>query len=373
VNGSGASGNGANGNGANGQGGFGDTGSSSGGATFLPSGGTGNEADASCVGVVGAAEQVSLDMYMMYDQSLSMECAVTSTFGGPTRWDTTKQAVDAFLGDPGANGIGVGIGYFGNNGLTSSCNAADYTKPDVEIAPLPGNANNVANSINGKLPSTDTPTLAALQGAIQHATDWKNQHPGHTTIVVLVTDGEPNACGSVQDVANAAAQGLNNGIATYVIGITSPGVACGIDPNPPNQADLDTVAKAGGSDHAFIVNASQNAAQTFVDAMNKIRGSAQVPCEYQLPPPPAGEQLNFQQVNVKYSNSTGTSSVYYVKNQSGCDATRGGWYYDNDPDPPTSGTPTKILLCPTTCNTVTTDVTSKVDVQVGCGIQVLPM
>jgi hypothetical protein len=185
-----------------------------------------------------------------------------------------------------------------------------------------------------------------------------------------VTDGEPNACGTVQDVANIAAAGLSMAnMPTYVIGVTSPGTTCRGDPNPPNQADLDTVAKAGGSDQATVVDLTQNAAQEFLATMNAIRGKEQVPCQYQLPSPAAGTSFIYDQVNVFYGDSAGSHAVFYVPNQQSCSATAGGWYYDVDP---TRGMPTKILLCPTTCTAVTSQAGVNVDIQLNCATEVLP-
>src|SRR6185436_16340322 len=114
------------------------------------------------------------------------------------------------------------------------------------IAVLPGNAQRINNSLNSHNPISDTPTQPALQGAIEYARQWKQQHQDHTVVVVLVTDGQPNTCNStVQAVAQAAANGAGNvpQIPTFVIGVLNGGITCttGIDTNPPNQADLDTV------------------------------------------------------------------------------------------------------------------------------------
>jgi hypothetical protein len=220
------------------------------------------------------------------------------------------------------------------------------------------------------MPSTNTPTAAALEGAINHAITFRNQHLGDTVIVVLVTDGEPNACGNVQAVANIAATGLGMAnLPTYVIGVTSPGTTCRGDPNPPNQQDLDTVAQAGGSKAAIIVDLSQNPVQQFLTSMNAIRGSAQVPCQYQLPQPAAGTSIVFDEVNVLYNDAAGSHTVFYVPDAQACSATDGGWYYDVDP---TKGMPTKILLCPTSCTAVTTQTGVKVDIKLNCATQILP-
>lgn len=349
---------GANGAGANGAGGDGLL---FGGGAAAGTNGFPMNINGDCVANVHQGEKVPLDLYIMFDQSLSMTC---KTANGTSRWDAVKSALLKFVQDPAANGINVGIQYFGLGSIPifSSCNVSDYVNADVEIGPLPQNATPLVNSLNGHGPATNTPTAVALQGAIQHATSWKGQHPGDTVVVVLVTDGEPNACGALADVENAAKAGVASNILTYVIGVVAGGTSCGLDPNPPNQADLDAVAAAGGTQHALIVDASQDAEQQFLTQMNQIRGQAQIPCQFQIPPPPAGETFDPSLVNIEFTDSTGAPTIVYaVPDANHCDPSHGGgWYFDN----PTA--PTSLLLCPTTCSTVTTTVGLSVKVALGC-------
>jgi hypothetical protein len=291
------------------------------------------------------------------------------TASGSSRWDAVKAALISFLQDPAANGISVGIQYFGLGSgiLASDCTVSLYATPDVEIGPLPGNAQPLVNSLNGHGPATDTPTSVALQGALQHAQQWKSQHQADTVAVVLVTDGEPNSfnnCGALPETVNAAAAGLQAGIPTYVIGIVAGSTPCDPirDKNPPNQQDLDSVATAGGTQHAFIVDTSQNAEQQFIAQMNQIRGQAQVPCQFQIPPPPPGETFDPNLVNIEFTDNAGAPTIVYaVQDANGCDPTKGGgWYFDNP------AAPKSLLLCPSTCTTVTTTVGISVKVALGC-------
>jgi hypothetical protein len=308
-----------------------------------------NDGDAGCKSAVGKGELLPLDIFIMFDQSQSMDCA---TSNGGNRWNAVKQALTSFVNDPGAAGIGVGLQFFGDNGLQSSCDAATYSTADVPIAPLPGNAGPIASSLNNHRPTTNTPSLPALDGAIQHARDWKRKNPGHTVIVLFVTDGQPNACSPgpdmVEPVVQVAKAGLESAekMNTYVIGIVSEGVACPrLDPAPPTKADLDRVAVGGGTTTSFMVDVNQNASQKFLEAINKIRIGAQPPCEYQLPEPDEGKKLDPNFVNVNLTNQAGAATTIFRVNGSGaCNPSIGGWYYDNE------AAPTKILLCPATCS-----------------------
>jgi hypothetical protein len=315
---------------------------------------------AQCAAIANKGEQITVDIYVMFDQSLSMTCMIPS---GGDRWDAVKSALQSFVMDPGAAGINVGIQYFGQGGggLNSSCNAMDYEKADVEIGPLPMNAMPIVNSLNAHMPSTNTPTTPALTGAINHAIAWKNTHPGHTVVVVLVTDGQPNGCGVVADVAAAATQGAMASIPTYVIGVTSPGTQCLIDMNPPNQQDLDTVAMAGGTAPALIVDVTQNTAQQFVATMNQIRAKSQVPCQYALPKAMPGQMIDPGKVNVEYVPPGGGMPITILGvTMATCDPATGGWYYDNP------AAPTKINLCPSTCTAASMAAGGQINISVGC-------
>jgi hypothetical protein len=316
--------------------------------------------DTNCYARVSQGEQVPLDLYIMFDQSLSMSCQTAS---GTTRWDAVKAALATFVQDPAAAGIGVGIQFFGQGSVPflSSCNVADYLNADVPIAPLPQNGQPILDSLGRHGPGTNTPTAVAVQGATEHAKTWKAQNPGHTVAVILVTDGQPNACGDLPAVVSAAQASAGGGIPVYVIGVVSPGIDCGIlDPNPPNQPDLDAVAQAGGTGQALIVDAAQDAEQQFLAKMNQIRGEAQIPCEFQIPPPEPGKPFDPNLVNVQFTVGGAPTIVYAVPDANACNPAQGGWYFDNPADPK------RLHLCPTTCNTVTTTVGVQVQVALGC-------
>ena len=141
-------------------------------------------------------------MYIMFDQSGSMNEAVT----GGSKWNVIKGALISFVQNTASTDIGVGIGYFpfsGGGGTcflgiclggSSSCNVADYATPSVAIGLLPPVAPAIVTSLNAHGPGGGTPTLPALQGAVQYAAAYQIAHPLRKTIVVLATDGDPNDC-----------------------------------------------------------------------------------------------------------------------------------------------------------------------------------
>lgn len=240
-----------------------------------------------------------------------------------------------------------------------SCTATDYSAPNVAIQLLPGVAAQITAAFNGKTPEGLTPSSAALQGAIDRAKAHALANPGHTVVAVLATDGLPTECdtnmANISAIASAAYAGTPS-IKTFVIGVFTQAEQAQATTN------LNQISNAGGTGNAFIINTSQNVAQQFLAALNQIRGSA-LPCQYAVPMPESGTP-DYGKVNVQFTRSNGTkSTIVYVNDVNGCDPNSGGWYYDVNPS---SGTPTKILLCPASCNAVKADSQGKVDVLLGC-------
>jgi hypothetical protein len=248
----------------------------------------------------------------------------------------------------------------------TSCDAKQYATPEVEIAELPGNAAAISGALVAKTPEGLTPTGPALRGAIDYAAEWQAAHPGHTVIVLLATDGLPTECPPIEidQVANyaTAGAGLNPPIRTYVIGVFSP-----VDTDA--LANLNTLAAAGGgTNEAFIVDPSQDVTAQFLEALDDIR-SMTLSCEYQIPPPAEGEDLNYFEVNMVFTDGGQSTTLSYVDTPDNCDKTDYGWYYDVSEEQILNGTnPTKIIVCDETCDIFEAATSGKVDIQIGCAI-----
>jgi hypothetical protein len=350
-------------------------------------GGGGGMIDApACAKSMTKADQIPLDIYMMLDQSGSMDGGVA---GGGTKWTSVTSALKTFVQQPNLDGVSVGLQYFGvpaggatcsltcnsntdcgscgpcilglcagfGGGGGDSCNAADYATANVEIGALPGAAGPISNSIDNHGPSTDTPTSAALQGAVDHARAWALAHPGDAVVAVLATDGDPTECDTNLGNINAIAANAFNGtpsIMTFVIGVGS------------SLTNLNGIAAAGGTQQAFLVDTNGNANQEFLAAMNAIRKAA-LGCVYAIPSPVDGSAPDYTKVNVEYTPGGGgqTRTIPKVMDKASCPASGDGWYYDNP------AAPTQIILCDGTCGVVQADMTGEVDVTLGCSTVIL--
>ncbi|MFZ5890228.1 MAG: hypothetical protein ACOY0T_04090 [Myxococcota bacterium] len=247
---------------------------------------------------------------------------------------------------------------------SSSCEANVYAQAAAAIAPLPSNLNVLVSSINAQMPSGDTPTSAALSGAIQAASTWASAHPDHSVVTLLATDGLPTECianpnsdpTGITGVRAVAASGVSAtpSIKTFVIGVFGP-------EDTDARMNLNQIAMAGGTNAAFLVDTSQDVSAQFIAALNEIRGS-RLSCEYLLPAAPSGQSLDYTRVNVDFTNAGTTERLSSVSDGAAC-GTSEGWYYDQNPN---RAIPTKIVLCPATCSRVEAAAQGSVQVALGC-------
>jgi uncharacterized protein YegL len=297
-------------------------------------GGTGTNTKPACA--TSSAEGAALPVYLvfMYDRSGSMD--------SNGKWDAAKKAMNNFFGSTTAQGMNASLAFFPQ----SSCNAAQYSNPSVAMRALP-DANAFSNAINNTNPNGGTPTLPALQGAIQYAQSVKSGLTnGGKVAIVLVTDGEPNDCNSSpQSVAQAASQ-VASQIPTYVIGVGN------------SLTNLNTIAQGGGTKQAILVS-DTNPTQTTADlekALGQIKNA--LSCEYGIPAAPNGQTIDYDAVNIVYTPTGGApDTLTYNK-----DCTGGtGWHYD-DPNKPT-----RILICNTSCDAIkAANGNGKIELQFGC-------
>src|SRR6266498_4082173 len=239
-----------------------------------------------------------------------------------------------------------------------SCDANAYATPAVDIGVLPGAAQGIVNSLAIKMPDGLTPTSSALRGALARAKGYATSNPNHRVVVVLATDGYPTECSptDIPGVAKIASDALGAmpSIATFVIGVYTPTEAAIL------QSNLNALAIAGGTKQAFIVSTGQDVTAGFLAALNTIRTNA-LSCEYSIPRPEAG-QLDYGLINVLFSAAAGqTSTIGYAG--TACSG-KGGWTYDVSP---TSGTPSKIVICDASCDSFkAAGPQAQVSIQLGC-------
>jgi hypothetical protein len=201
----------------------------------------------------------------------------------------------------------------------------------------------------------------ALLGALNGTLNELKTRPGEAGAVLLVTDGEPQGpaptCGSVNpedpkvlaDVA-ATGVGFSPSLRTFVVGL--PGV---------NITVANQIAAAGGTTSAILVTDPTKVEEQFRDALAAVRGKA-VPCEIAIPDKVSKGEIAYGLVNVEYEKG-GAPPPELILQDATC-ASGVGWRYD-DPSKPT-----KIILCPKTCDAIHADPKAKVDVLLGCATKI---
>jgi hypothetical protein len=307
-----------------------------------------------CGGDVFVGKSVPLDIYIMFDQSASM-CACLDADAGQlclesgckrTRLDAVRQAMEQFVVDPTSAGIGVGLGVFGQQAIgQTSCDIATDEEPTVTIGALPEQASALTASLSGLELAGETPTGPALRGACAYARDYRATTPQHQVVLLLLTDGRPEApstcrggagacCPSLEDAVQAAEECRNGaGIRTFVLGVG------------PLLDNLEQIAVAGGTDRAYLVQGGDVATEVLT-ALNRIRGDAAIPCELALPEPPLGDALAPDEVNLEYEGAQCVLTPFAAVASAADCGDEDGWHYD---DP---AAPERILLCPRSCERV---------------------
>lgn len=127
------------------------------------------------------------------------------------------------------------------------------------------------------------------------------------------------------------------------------------------------LAEATGGRTFSICTPASEWADLFVSLTAAIAIPMTIPCEYDIPDPPDGTDLDYRRVNVLYTPGDGSAPTRfpYVATDDGVDCSGGGWYYD-DPD-----APTRIILCPSTCSMISGDTSGRMDVELGCATEII--
>lgn len=297
-----------------------------------------------------------VNMLIMFDRSGSMN--------DNNKWPQAAAALTTFFQDPGSAGLGVALRFFPDDlpvagCMDTDCSASACSQPlvtlgDLTADPAPADTQEAAlvsavdMAAPDARPRSGTPLYAALDGAEQWAAATHASHPDDNTVVVLVTDGNPNGCDeSIPDIAQLAADALaTNGVLTYAVGIEGS-----------NAADMDTIAQAGGTSAGIFIGAG-NAEADLLAALDSIRGQS-LSCDFAMPQGTVDNPVDPTRINVNYAPGGGTALLIgQTSSASACDT--GGWYYDN------ATAPTRIFLCPNTCSVVQADPNASLQIVLGC-------
>lgn len=283
-----------------------------------------------CAATSISAELTPVTMMIVFDRSGSMEDG--------DKWGAATAALTSFVQNPEAAGLGVGLKFFPKDGCDDEiCDIDACATPDVEPAPLladgaPTDAHEavLVQTIDAEFPDGGTPMAAALLGSHEWAQDYRAANPAAKVAIVLVTDGEPNGCGEVDDVVSVASLGAAQSVPTYAVGLLGSA-----------ESTIDAIASAGGTTTGFFIGGANTEADLLA-ALLAIQGQ-QIACELTIP---EGDDVDPTKVNVTFTPDGGAEQTIPQVDGAGSCGAAGGWYYD-DPS-----APTKIILCDATCEDI---------------------
>lgn len=318
-----------------------------------------------CVSEVASATLAPTNLVFMFDRSGSM--GDPNQGGDPSKkWLPLTAGMKDFFADGYSSTLRASLQFFPEGDLPSATDTeADdiaqectyaYATPKVALTVASDPA--IVSAIDATMPSGGTPTVPALSGAVTYAKQVAAERPNDKTAVVLVTDGMPGyftqgafqpGC-SENDVPTAASVAKSaleeSKLATYVIGVGS------------RLDNLDAIAVAGGTSKAIMVDTSDPAKvkNDLVAALAAIR-RREGSCDFSVPPPPAGQELDPMAVNVVLTQTDGSERVLGYSKECG---SADGWRYD---DP---AKPTRVLLCQSACDAARSSSLGKVSLAFGC-------
>jgi hypothetical protein len=285
----------------------------------------------------------------------------------PTKWDFALSGLKTFISDPASAGLELGLGYFPGGG---TCDGAGYDVPAVALGVLPENAAALEASLDARAPTGGTPLEGALRGATGFCLSYNAQHPDASCVAVLITDGAAEECDarSAEALAAIAASAAERGVLTYAAGMQGADFAV-----------LDAIGQAGGADcdpvaPGFACDLTANR-ESFIDALNGIRDRTRtqtrletrierqvqaLPCEWQIPAPPARQSFDPGRVNVELVLPEGEpQAVANVGRAADC-GSESGWFYDD------ALAPSSIQACPSTCELLSEQPEVRVELLFGC-------
>ena len=302
---------------------------------------------AACAEITATAEVVPLTVYILFDKSVSML--------DDGKWEAATQALTQFFESKQAARLRIALKFFPG---TNPCQSSFYKVPDVALGTLTdGSALDdtheqaLIDAVEGASASgVSTPIYAALAGAYAWGEDQLEADEKQQVAVVLVTDGDPDACAqdTMEGITAAAADAAALGTVTYVIGLQGS-----------NQANLDSLAAAGGTNEAFVVGTTSLTSE-LADALSTIRVS-ELACQFDLP---SGDNVEPTLVNACFTpEGGGESTLEKIDGPASCSNGK-QWYYDD------ASLPTQIILCPSTCESVQTDNGGQMEIVFGCPTEV---
>ncbi|HKP58567.1 MAG TPA: VWA domain-containing protein [Polyangiales bacterium] len=319
------------------------------------------------------------NVLFLIDRSSSMNCnlpPVTSSedcermpakvdVSRPSKWEIVRAALDQAIAQLPATAR-AGISYFSND---DACGV--QSRPTVPIRALDAEQRAaLAESLTRVEPRGGTPIVGGLILAYKHLNpDQTADVPNGNRFVVLLTDGQ-EGCAADQTASlleRELPKSRTAGITTFVIGVPGSEVNRGFlsrlafAGGTPSRPECDhTAGDRTAGDCQFDMTRDTDLAAGLSRALAAIGGQA-LRCEFDVPRPANGEQLDHDTVNVVYTERTGGEERVIAQDAAASCERANGWQYNADKS--------KIVLCGGACDSVRS--AASIRIALGCKTAVL--
>ena len=265
----------------------------------------------------------------------------------PSKWEVVRQAVSTAIAElpPSAS---AAITYFNND---DRCGVQSL--PHVPMGLMePAQHAALTDSLKAVSPRGGTPIVGGLVLAYKQLNpDQTPNQPFGNRFVVLITDGEEGC--APEETSRLLEQELPKSrqarVITFVVGVPGSEV---------NRAFLSRLAFAGGApstldcDHEsqdehvgdchFDMTRESDLGSGLREALASITQTA-LGCEFDLPDP-EGSPVDYERVNVVYTDIHGEQQLVGQDAQRACDGGANGWQYNEDRS--------QVLICGDACERV---------------------
>jgi hypothetical protein len=314
-----------------------------------------------CTGVAEEAEntRAPADIVFLVDNSPSMRDEILWTRQNMNEFSRSiaEQGIDPRIVmisclldgcDGHANTLGICIDPPVGSGdcATSDTNAPDYLHVDLRM-----------------------PSAKLLQRAISSYARWQSvlRPSALTHFVAISDDADLTSAADFQSQLAALNPQVSRFVFHGIFSSMSKEDACAVSTSNP----CCTYAAPGGEGVSYrdLANATggvaadlcaQDFAPVFAQFAQSVITHSELNCEWVIPQPPAGQALDPNLINVKFSSAGNSTYFGYVASPNDCSTLDNAWYYDN----PTA--PSRVLVCPNTCNRIRSAPAPSVAVSFGC-------
>lgn len=264
--------------------------------------------------------------------------------GERSKWQVTAAALDATM-ELMPDNAGMGITYYPNRpGTANSCFNPSFNVPIAALSADQRQRVRMANA--GIAPAGGTPTYGAYSSGLGQLLAAELAGP---KFMLLITDGPgtyATSCDENVTLPMSLMQTMSNaligGVRTFVIG--APG-------SQAARGELSRMAMRGGT--ALEPCTDQDAPYCHFDVSDgddfeaNLRAAladiinTSLACEYPLPTPPPGLQLDLDTLAVSFDDGAGNLQELSPADPVECSS---GWQLSNDQS--------RIVLCPASCSSV---------------------